>query len=83
MKKRFVMSAVLLLIVTAFAAADKYAPPSVKSLSDELQWLAMQTACIGQYSMARRFRGGVFLQPRRIFCGGSLYRYFCTIVLKV
>jgi tetratricopeptide (TPR) repeat protein len=39
------ISASLLLVITAFAAAD--------SLPDELQWLAVQTACIGQYNNAQ------------------------------
>jgi hypothetical protein len=61
-----VLSAALLLLVTAFAAADKYAAPSAGSLSDELQWLAIQTACIGQYSMAQT--GDFTLgDPPRIF----------------
>jgi hypothetical protein len=38
-------SVVLFLALTAFAGAD--------SLSDELQWLAMQTACVGQYNNAQ------------------------------
>ncbi|MDR3173374.1 MAG: hypothetical protein LBU19_03910 [Treponema sp.] len=63
MKKQFVISAVLLLVVTAFAAAGKYAPPSAKSLSGELQWLTIQTACTGQYSMAQT---GDFTQALRI-----------------
>ncbi|MDR2109675.1 MAG: hypothetical protein LBP32_00040, partial [Spirochaetaceae bacterium] len=50
MKKRLL--AVLLFITTAFVhAADKYAPQG-NSLADALQWLAVQTACLGEYGMA-------------------------------
>jgi hypothetical protein len=41
--------AVLLLVSAAFAvAADKFAFDA-DSLPDELQWLALQTTCVGQY----------------------------------
>jgi tetratricopeptide (TPR) repeat protein len=45
-------SAVLLLAGLTFAhAADLYAPVG-NTLADALQWLAVQTACMGQYNMA-------------------------------
>jgi hypothetical protein len=50
MKKRLIT--VLLLITTVFAyATDKYAPAG-NTLADALQWLAVQTACLGLYSNA-------------------------------
>jgi tetratricopeptide (TPR) repeat protein len=51
MKK--LISVVLLLAGLTFAyAADKYAPTG-NTLTDALQWLAVQTACVGQYSNAQ------------------------------
>jgi hypothetical protein len=45
---------VLLLAAPALThAADKYAPLGGNSLADELQWLAAQIACVGQYNMAQ------------------------------
>lgn len=42
----------LLLAGLPFAHADKYAPVG-NTLADALQWLAVQTACLGEYSMAQ------------------------------
>jgi tetratricopeptide (TPR) repeat protein len=45
--------AVFLLVSAVFArAADKYTPPG-GALVEELQWLAIQTACVGQYNNAQ------------------------------
>ena len=52
MKKGTIM--VLLLAAAVIThAADKYAPPGGNSLAGELQWLAVQTACTGQYNNAQ------------------------------
>ncbi|MDR2434430.1 MAG: tetratricopeptide repeat protein [Treponema sp.] len=48
------LTSVALLLLTGLAfihAADKYAPAG-NTLADALQWLAVQTACLGEYSMA-------------------------------
>jgi tetratricopeptide (TPR) repeat protein len=59
-KLRFAVIVVLLLVTTIFAfAADKYAPQG-NTLADAIQWLAVQTACLGEYGMA--FTGD-FTQP--------------------
>jgi hypothetical protein len=43
--------AILLLAAAAIThAADKYAPAD-GTLADALQWLTVQTACVGQYNM--------------------------------
>jgi tetratricopeptide (TPR) repeat protein len=57
MKKRVI--AILLLAGVTFVHADKYAP-SGNTLADMLQWLAVQTACMGQYNMAET---GDFTNP--------------------
>jgi tetratricopeptide (TPR) repeat protein len=50
--KKYINVAVLLLAGLTFThAADKYAPRG-NTLADALQWLAVQTACVGQYNMA-------------------------------
>jgi hypothetical protein len=52
-RKRFI-TVLLLLVSAALAfAADKYVPLGGNSLANELQWLAIQTACVGQYNMAQ------------------------------
>ena len=51
--KRFIMVVLLLVSVACAFAADKYAHLGGNSLANELQWLAIQTACIGQYNMAQ------------------------------
>jgi tetratricopeptide (TPR) repeat protein len=55
MKIRVIAVVVLFQAVCAFDtfAADKYAPLGGNSFANELQWLAIQTACIGQYNMAQ------------------------------
>jgi tetratricopeptide (TPR) repeat protein len=49
--KKFTSVMLLLTGLTFAHAADKYAPTG-NTLADALQWLAIQTACVGQYSMA-------------------------------
>jgi hypothetical protein len=46
-------SMVMLLVSAAFAfGADKFTPAG-DTLATELQWLAVQTACVGQYNIAQ------------------------------
>jgi tetratricopeptide (TPR) repeat protein len=49
--KKFISVVLLLAGLTFIHAADKYAPVG-NTLTDALQWLAVQTACIGRYIMA-------------------------------
>jgi tetratricopeptide (TPR) repeat protein len=50
--KKFTSTVILLVSATLAFGADKFAPAGT-TLAAELQWLAVQTACVGQYNIAQ------------------------------
>jgi tetratricopeptide (TPR) repeat protein len=58
--KQLISAALLLAALTSVHAADRFTQPGGNSLADAIQWLAVRTACVSQYSGAET---GDFTSP--------------------